>query len=149
MWGHLGSLVAPSACEGGQVLDGLVRGHAPAAVVEVDQHVAVVPDAQRLHVRDVAQAMAARHALGQVAALLWLRHTDHIDGGLIDGHNVRRGEYVHVGRHDGGCRDARGPVGRARGRAPLALVHGEVVDVWHWMLYNYVIEYYKSLELPL
>lgn len=52
-------------------------------------------------------------------------------------------------RHDGGCRDARGPVGRARGRAPLALVHGEVVDVWHWMLYNYVIKYYKSLELPL
>ena len=80
MRGHLGVASLLPQLARGQVLDGLVHGHAPAAVAEVDQHVAVVPDAQLLHVRDVAQVMVARHALGQVAALLWLHHTDHIDG---------------------------------------------------------------------
>ena len=84
--------------EGFQSFSRFLGGDALAAVVQVDEDIAVVAHAQFLHVRQLAQAVAAFDALQHVVVFLFGHGVDNIDAGLIDGEQVGRGQDADVGR---------------------------------------------------
>ena len=67
-----------------------------AAVVDVEERVAVVAHAEFLHVAELAEAVARLHALDEVMMEVLGQSVDEIDGRLIGGKDVRRGDDADV-----------------------------------------------------
>ena len=87
--------------KGDYVFDGFFGGDDGLGVVEVDQDVFVVSHADFFHVRELAEAFSAFHAFDHVVAVAFVKRVYEIDGGLIDGENIRRGQNPDIRRGDG------------------------------------------------
>lgn len=86
--------------EGLQAFDGFGCGYAAAAVVEVDEHIAVVAHAELFHVGELAQAVAALDAFDHVVVFGFGHGVDEVYAGLIEGEDVGRRENADVGGYD-------------------------------------------------